>query len=100
MPDKIYNRNGPMWRRRIFIHGARGPVEGTLIGENMNQINVFSNSQESSNKKLKNVISRGRLRFQKSTDQGNPVTVLVYVPNKKNYPNQNPVILAEMGVTS
>ena len=90
MPDKIYPRDGPMWSRRIFININGRNVYSILTGENMNKVVVH---------KLLlgggpgNLISKGRLRFTKTTDQGNPATALMFLPNKQEYPNQDPMIL-------
>jgi|GEM_PF-2342013 len=94
MPDTVYKRNGPMWSQHIFLVTNKKQVYSLLVGENMNNISVFEILQEFSHEKTGRLISKGRLRNVKTTDQGYPARALIYIPNRKTFPDQDKIMLS------
>ena len=96
MPDNIFGRSGPMWRRHISIDVDGISTYGVLTGENMHKVVVHRCLPGNT---VGNLISTGILKYKKTTDQGHPATALVFVPNRRKYPNQDPKILNTMMLT-
>ncbi|MFZ2664007.1 MAG: hypothetical protein WAX66_01460, partial [Patescibacteria group bacterium] len=80
----------PMWCQHISLVNGRKRIYSLLKGENMNDISVF---EILPNGQTGNLVSKGRLRNIKTKDQGYLARALVYIPNKKEFPNQPFVVL-------